>query len=383
MQVADDAEVAELEDRRVRVLVDRDDHARALHADLVLDRARDAARRRRASATTVLPVWPTWVEYGYQPASTTARVAATAPPSALRELLDEREVLRAAEAAAAGDDHVRVLDRRPLGSSCACSTIVAAVEKSWSSTGALLDARPRRRSRPGRTRPERKSAMPRRRSSSRRRRAPCPERRPLADELPVLAATRSTRSQFRPGVEPRREAGGDVRGEHRRWRRARCRSRSLAHELREHVDARLRQRRLERRVVGDVDLLRAERAGLGGERRCTPEPTTTPATSSPSEAAFESTPSEPFWSSPSWCSRKTSVRHSSFFSARKSTIFCAAAAVVLDLHACRRAAGDRRARAPRSATRPRRAASRRRRGRRATAVSCGFFFAPMIPFSDG
>src|SRR5213596_764993 len=31
---------------------------------------------------TVLPVWPTCVEYGYQPASTTARVAATAPPSA-------------------------------------------------------------------------------------------------------------------------------------------------------------------------------------------------------------------------------------------------------------------------------------------------------------
>src|SRR5205823_9225572 len=31
---------------------------------------------------TLLPVWPTCAEYGYQPASTTARVAATAPPSA-------------------------------------------------------------------------------------------------------------------------------------------------------------------------------------------------------------------------------------------------------------------------------------------------------------
>jgi len=30
---------------------------------------------------TVLPVCPTWLAYGYQPASTTARVAATAPPS--------------------------------------------------------------------------------------------------------------------------------------------------------------------------------------------------------------------------------------------------------------------------------------------------------------
>ncbi len=31
---------------------------------------------------TVLPVWPTWAAYGYQPASTTARVAATSPPRA-------------------------------------------------------------------------------------------------------------------------------------------------------------------------------------------------------------------------------------------------------------------------------------------------------------
>ena len=44
VHVADDAEVAELEDRRVRILVDRDDHVRALHADLVLDRAGDAER---------------------------------------------------------------------------------------------------------------------------------------------------------------------------------------------------------------------------------------------------------------------------------------------------------------------------------------------------
>src|SRR5262245_42589936 len=41
---ADDAEVAELEDRRVRVLVDRHDDVRALHADLVLDCAADPER---------------------------------------------------------------------------------------------------------------------------------------------------------------------------------------------------------------------------------------------------------------------------------------------------------------------------------------------------
>src|SRR5204862_5037553 len=44
VQVADDAEVRELEDRRVLVLVDRDDVLRGLHAHLVLDRARDAER---------------------------------------------------------------------------------------------------------------------------------------------------------------------------------------------------------------------------------------------------------------------------------------------------------------------------------------------------
>src|SRR5205807_9547736 len=41
VQVADDPEVGELEDRRVRILVDRDDVLRGLHPDLVLDRARD------------------------------------------------------------------------------------------------------------------------------------------------------------------------------------------------------------------------------------------------------------------------------------------------------------------------------------------------------
>ena len=41
VEVADDPEVRELEDRRIRVLVDRDDVLRGLHPDLVLDRAGD------------------------------------------------------------------------------------------------------------------------------------------------------------------------------------------------------------------------------------------------------------------------------------------------------------------------------------------------------
>src|SRR5436189_6478819 len=45
VEVADDAEIGELEDRRVRVLVDGEDVLRALHPDLVLNRARDPCRK--------------------------------------------------------------------------------------------------------------------------------------------------------------------------------------------------------------------------------------------------------------------------------------------------------------------------------------------------
>src|SRR3954462_9122689 len=45
VEVADDAEVGELEDRGVGVLVDRHDVLGALHADLVLDRPGDAGRQ--------------------------------------------------------------------------------------------------------------------------------------------------------------------------------------------------------------------------------------------------------------------------------------------------------------------------------------------------
>ena len=44
-QIADDAEVGDFEDRRVGILVDRDDGAGALHADQVLNRAGDAERQ--------------------------------------------------------------------------------------------------------------------------------------------------------------------------------------------------------------------------------------------------------------------------------------------------------------------------------------------------
>ena len=111
VQVADDAEVAELEDRRVRVLVDRDDHVRALHADLVLDRAGDAERDvelRRHGLAGLADLRgvrvPACVDDGARRADGAAERAC--------ELLGERELLGRAESAAAGDDDVGVLDRR-------------------------------------------------------------------------------------------------------------------------------------------------------------------------------------------------------------------------------------------------------------------------------
>ena len=214
---------------------------------------------------TVLPVWPTWVEYGYQPASTTARVAATAPPSALRERLDEREVVRTAEAAAARDDHVGVLDRRAL-------RLLVRLLEHRRLRREVLEARRRtprrRRSPPAST----GSNVPGRKSASRGVARPAHvdedrvlERRPLADEL----AVRRARCRRGPSSGPRRAAPQDRR---RRRRRARTRAKStvstpsLADQLREHVDARLRQRRLELRVVRDVDLA----APTSGLRRRAP-----------------------------------------------------------------------------------------------------------------
>src|SRR5438309_7750922 len=105
MDVADDAEIAELEDRRVRVLVDRDDRAGALHADLVLDRAGDAERDvelRRDGLAGLADLRRVRVPARVDDRARRADRAA----EGLRELLREREVLRGAEPAATGDDHV-------------------------------------------------------------------------------------------------------------------------------------------------------------------------------------------------------------------------------------------------------------------------------------
>ncbi len=102
-QIALYAVVGHLEDRRLGVLVDRDDRARALHADEMLDRARDAesdvqlGRHRLAGASNLA--------FHRQPAVVADRprrceLGAKRPGEVLRQ----RKVVLALDAAADRDD---------------------------------------------------------------------------------------------------------------------------------------------------------------------------------------------------------------------------------------------------------------------------------------
>src|SRR5215216_1584457 len=109
VEVADDPEVGELEDRGVGVLVDRHDVLRGLHADLVLDGAGDAGRQvqlRRDRLARLADLGgvgvPARVDH-----RTGCRNGAAHHAGELLELL---EALGLAEAAAAGDEDVGVLD---------------------------------------------------------------------------------------------------------------------------------------------------------------------------------------------------------------------------------------------------------------------------------
>src|SRR5215218_3338345 len=109
VEVADDAEVGELEDRGVRVLVDRHDVLRALHADLVLDRAGDAGREvelRRHGLARLTDLGGI-----REPARVDDRPGRRHRAAEhARELLELLEALRLAEPAAAGHEDVGVLD---------------------------------------------------------------------------------------------------------------------------------------------------------------------------------------------------------------------------------------------------------------------------------
>jgi hypothetical protein len=80
-QVAHDAVVGNLEDRRLRVFADRDDRLGGPHARPVLD-CTEMPTAMYSCGETVFPVCPTWNWCGYQPASVTARDAPTPAPSA-------------------------------------------------------------------------------------------------------------------------------------------------------------------------------------------------------------------------------------------------------------------------------------------------------------
>src|SRR5215203_27565 len=80
---------------------------------------------------TVRPVWPTCVAYGYQPASTTARVAPTAPPRALARSSTSEKASGEPRPRPPATTMSASSIEGPSDSSCACSTMVAASEKSW------------------------------------------------------------------------------------------------------------------------------------------------------------------------------------------------------------------------------------------------------------
>src|SRR6476620_3888265 len=101
VEIADDAEVGELEDRGVRVLVDRHDVLRGLHADLVLDRARDAGREvelRCHGLARLADLRRVRVPAGVDDRACRRDRAA----ERARELLEPLEALGLAQAAAAG-----------------------------------------------------------------------------------------------------------------------------------------------------------------------------------------------------------------------------------------------------------------------------------------
>src|SRR5215213_8739413 len=109
VQIAHHTEVRELEDRRVRVLVDRQDVLRVLHPDLVLDRPGDAGgevQLRRHRLPGLADLGRVGVPAGVDNRAGRGDGAA----HRIGELLAELEALFGAETATAADEDVGVLD---------------------------------------------------------------------------------------------------------------------------------------------------------------------------------------------------------------------------------------------------------------------------------
>src|SRR5215203_1475982 len=232
---------------------------------------------------TVFPVWPTWVAYGYQPASTTARVAATAPPSAFAS--------SSARENASGEPRPRPpatitsassIDG-PLCSSCACSTISARVEKS-SSCGST----------------RRTSASPPDSVGSK-----APARKSARRGVDVQPTSHTTVSE-RAGCVPTRPPSRSTTSVSCQFRPASRRAASAAATSAERIDE---AKKTLSKPPSPMTWASTSTRGCGSGA----------STSPPSWAAFESTASDGFSSSPSWCSRNTSVLNASPCSSTRRT----------------------------------------------------------------
>src|SRR5262249_7449675 len=109
VQVTDDAEIRELEDWRVGVLVDGEDVLRVLHPDLVLDRPRDTGgqvplRRDRLAGLADLG------RVGVPPGVDDGAGRRNGAAHRVSQFLAELEALGGAETAATADEDVGVLD---------------------------------------------------------------------------------------------------------------------------------------------------------------------------------------------------------------------------------------------------------------------------------
>ena len=106
-QIANHRDVGDLEDRRLGVLVDGDDAARAFHSNDVLDRTADTQRQIQLGRDASVRDEPTWRSIGSQPASQIGREAASSPPSASAKLLGHFDVLLLLDAAPNRNDDLR------------------------------------------------------------------------------------------------------------------------------------------------------------------------------------------------------------------------------------------------------------------------------------
>ena len=293
VQVADDADVAEVEDRCIRVLVDRDDRAGALHPDLVLDGAGDTARDvelRRHGLPRLTDLRRVRVPAGIDDGARGCDGSA----ERRRELLEQREGLGRAQSTATGDDDVRVLDRRPARR---LDRLADQRRKGREAGERRLERLDLRRA-TGLDRVERAGAYeaePRRARPADVDQDRVTQRLTLADEL-VATELDVGEIPVEARLEPCREPCGDVRRKNGGREEDGIRS-GLLDERFERVDAWLRERGCEGFVLAGVRL----RGAIGARARSqlpAPGPSTTPA-ASPREAAFERTPSPPFSSWPS------------------------------------------------------------------------------------